>query len=169
MLLVSWMNGQSETSERYEKRTRVACAAEELYDWHLAEGAFEELNPPWEPVTVSNRPDGDLFEGCTIRLRIGRWPFRIQWVARHEGFVAGRSFRDVQEAGPFRLWRHTHQFEPISASSCWMVDSIEYRFPLHAVAKFIAGPFVRRKLERMFTYRHERLLARFGGIDVSDV
>ena len=64
-------------------------------------------------------------------------------------------FRDSQIKGPFALWRHTHSFYPDGPSACYLEDRVEYALPLGALGKFIAGRFIRRKLDRLFSYRHE--------------
>jgi ligand-binding SRPBCC domain-containing protein len=64
-------------------------------------------------------------------------------------------FRDIQIKGPFALWRHTHRFEPDGASACYLEDRVEYALPMGALGAMVAGRFVRRKLDRLFAYRHE--------------
>jgi ligand-binding SRPBCC domain-containing protein len=64
-------------------------------------------------------------------------------------------FRDRQIKGPFAAWQHTHSFEPDSPFACYLEDRVEYALPMGALGKIFAGRFVRRKLDRLFSYRHE--------------
>ena len=64
-------------------------------------------------------------------------------------------FRDEQIKGPFASWQHTHIFEPAGPSACYLEDRVEYSVPLGVLGRMVAGRFVRRKIERLFAYRHE--------------
>jgi len=132
----------------------MPVSARELFDWHARPGAFERLTPPFDRARVVARSGGPgIAQGSTVTLRVGAGPFSMRWVARHEAVEDGRSFRDVQERGPFRLWRHTHRFERRDEGSV-LEDDVEYALPLGALGRLLGGRAVRRKLERMFAYRH---------------
>jgi ligand-binding SRPBCC domain-containing protein len=64
-------------------------------------------------------------------------------------------FRDSQTRGPFASWRHTHIFEPDGPSACYLEDCVEYDLPLGTLGRLVAGRLIRRKLDRLFSYRHE--------------
>jgi uncharacterized protein (TIGR01777 family) len=137
---------------RFFARSQIDASPEEVYAWHLRPGALQRLLPPWERVEVLGAPRG-IEDGARVVLRVTRGPFRNRWVARHDGFVEGRQFRDVQESGPFDQWRHTHRFDPAPGGVTCLEDRIEYTIPGGVFGAAAAG-FVRRGLERMFRYRH---------------
>ncbi|MGH9774358.1 MAG: SRPBCC family protein [Candidatus Acidiferrales bacterium] len=145
-------------SETFSKRSRIQVSAEELFRWHAQPGALERLTPPWEPVEVLERAP-NLYDGSRGVMLVHVGPFRVRWVFEHSGYIEGRQFRDVQLSGPFRKWQHTHLFIPDGPRACWLEDRIEYDFPLGFVGKILGGGFVRRKLERLFEYRHRTTLA----------
>lgn len=137
----------------FEKRTRIRASAERLWDWHAAPGALERLTPPWEAVTIED-PGGGIADGSRVVLLVGNVPFRQRWVAEHRRVEPGRGFMDVQVRGPFRRWEHEHTFEPDGADASILTDRIEYELPGGRLGAWLAGSFVRRKLERMFAWRH---------------
>ena len=139
---------------RFVRRSRVAAGASELFAWHGRPGAFERLTPPWEPVEVIHRT-GTIRDGDRIVLAMRAGPFRLRWIAEHRDFQEGRRFRDVQIRGPFRRWEHTHEMIPDGPQASTLEDRIEYELPLSPLSDWAAGAIVRRKLDRMFTYRHE--------------
>ena len=145
----------------FVKRSRLPVSAERAFGWHAAPGALEALTPPWEPVEIVERTGG-IADGARVVLRIGRRPFRLRWIAVHSGFIAGRQFRDVQISGPFARWEHTHRFEPDGADACWLEDRVEYKLPLGPVGELFGRTLVRRKLERLFEYRHAATLKHLG-------
>ena len=64
-------------------------------------------------------------------------------------------FQDRQVSGPFARWEHTHTMDPDDRGGTVLVDHIEYELPLGALGRLGGGWYVRRKLERLFTFRHE--------------
>ena len=78
-----------------------------------------------------------------------------------DGAVPGRRFRDTQVEGPFARWIHTHSFEP-DGDGAILEDRIDWSLPGGAIANALLGGFVRRKLRRMFEYRHGVIAEAFG-------
>ncbi|MCG6921347.1 MAG: TIGR01777 family oxidoreductase [Acidobacteria bacterium] len=140
------------TRQVFRRRSRLEAPAEEVFRWHARPGAFERLNPPWEPAEVSAHTGGIEEEGSRVVLRVG--PLRQRWVAEHYGCRPGREFRDRQISGPFAFWQHVHRMEPDGASASFLEDEIEYALPGGAAGDLVGGGLVRSILERMFTYRH---------------
>jgi ligand-binding SRPBCC domain-containing protein len=131
----------------------IDASSERVFAFHESPGALERLTPPWEPVELIERP-ANIRDGARAVLRVGPWPFRMLWVLEHRGYIAGRQFSDVQISGPFRSWKHTHSMTPLSPSACLLEDRIEYQLPLGALGDFLGGWYVRRKLHRLFDFRH---------------
>ncbi|MCW2928460.1 MAG: cyclase [Thermoleophilia bacterium] len=133
----------------------IQAPAEAVFAWHLRDGAFEDLVPPWDGTRVEER-SGRL-EDNSMRVVLSvpvLGPIRQRWTIRHEGFVAGRSFTDVMERGPFPKWRHTHLVTPVDADTCRLTDSIDYELPLGRLGELGGARMVRRRLEKTFEYRH---------------
>ena len=133
--------------------SRIEAPAERVFAFHESPGALQRLTPPWEPVEFIERPP-NIKDGARAILRVGPWPFRVRWVLEHRGYVAGREFSDVQVSGPFRSWKHTHRMTPLGPSACTLEDRIEYQPPLGALGDLVAGWSMRRKLTRLFEFRH---------------
>jgi uncharacterized protein len=87
-----------------------------------------------------------------IRLRVG--PFVQTWAPKHAACEPGRMFRDVMVAGPFRRWEHTHLFIPDGQNKSWLEDRVEYEFPLGWFGKLVGRAYTKRRLSRMFAWRH---------------
>ena len=136
----------------FERSSIINAPASEVRAWHFRKGAFEKLSPPWEKANVIESP-GELKDGARAVIEVGMGPIKQRWVAVHE--ITEDGFIDRQEEGPFAFWEHHHRFLPVDDESCRLVDSIQYRLPFGFLGKVFGGPLVRRKLDRMFTYRHE--------------
>ncbi|GIX49643.1 MAG: hypothetical protein KatS3mg131_3854 [Candidatus Tectimicrobiota bacterium] len=137
----------------FVRRTRLPAAAEDAFRWHACPDALARLAPPWLPVTVLSR-SGGLEDGARVVLGLRRGPVHWRWVAEHRDCLPGRQFCDVQVAGPFAFWEHTHRFEPAGPEACILEDRIRYRLPFGPGGQLLAGWLVERQLARLFAYRH---------------
>lgn len=146
----------------FVRRSPMPVSAESLYRWHERPGAFERLTPPWESVRVAARTAADgraseaggIEDGSRVVLRLGAGPLAPRWVAEHRDVRPGRSFRDVQVAGPFALWEHEHRMVPDGPESSFLEDRVTWAPPGRALGRAVAGPIVVSRLERLFTWRH---------------
>jgi ligand-binding SRPBCC domain-containing protein len=138
----------------YEKRTRIAAPAELVFAFHDRPEALTLLIPPWEPARVVEKTPGlDVGVRAIVEVRVKGTVHRL--VAEHTACEQGRMFQDTLREGPFRKWVHTHTMEPDGEGASWLTDHIEYELPLGVVADLAVGWFVKRRMERMFAYRHE--------------
>lgn len=141
----------------FSKSSEIQACARDVFAWHQTPNALRTLIPPWEKVTVEQAPvslaDGAL---AVLVLRVG--PFKLRWVARHRDFIdrgeQGGEFTDEQVSGPFASWVHRHAVRATGSTSCVLEDRIEYAVPLGRLGEALAGWHVRKKLARMFHYRH---------------
>ena len=137
----------------FTARSKIDSPAVDVFRWHEEPGALERLTPPWEPVEIEQRPPG-IRDGDRGILRVRLGPFKIRWVLEHRDYIEGRQFRDVQISGPFRAWQHTHSFTPDGPQASMLEDRIEYTLPMGFLGALFGNWFVRRKLRRLFEYRH---------------
>ena len=75
--------------------------------------------------------------GALIEYRLALHRVPVRWLTRIEEWEPGRSFVDAQIRGPYRLWHHTHTFEP-AAGGTLMRDRVRYALPLGPLGE--AGP-----------------------------
>jgi ligand-binding SRPBCC domain-containing protein len=140
--------------EHFRKESIIAAPAQLVFSWHETADAFEKLTPPWERARIVERSAPGIKSGTRIVIETSVGPFKFRWVATHTAHEPGRMFRDEQMTGPFRVWVHTHIVEPQSPHTSVLVDDIRYQLRLGFVGKCLGGWWVRRKLERLFHYRH---------------
>jgi uncharacterized protein (TIGR01777 family) len=138
---------------QFEKRSRIPAPASRVFDWHMRPGAFERLNAPWEQVQVISR-QGGIDDGGQVTLRVPvLGPFKQIWVSRHQAFIPGTQFQDVQLRGPFASLVHSHRVEPDGPDACYLIDHLEYQLPFEPLGA-IGKNLVQNKLKRVFDYRH---------------
>ena len=142
------------TPERFVFRSTMPVSADEVFRWHARPGAFERLTPPWEKVRMLERRGG-IEDGAEAVIEMRAGGRRRRWVARHHGNAPGRQFCDTQVEGPFARWEHCHRFLPGGPSQSWLEDDVEYALPLGRLGNWLGGAFVRKKLQRLFCFRHQ--------------
>jgi uncharacterized protein len=132
----------------------MPASADVVYAWHARADALTRLTPPWENTRIveSNGTIEQPGSRVKIRLRVG--PFSQTWTSEHTACEPGRMFRDVMVDGPFRLWEHTHLFISDGQNRSWLEDRVNYEFPLGWFGKLVGGAYTRRRLSRMFVWRH---------------
>lgn len=140
-------------TQLFIKRSRFDAPVEAVFGWHAQPGAFMKLKPPWERIELVEE-SGGIQDGARVVLHIYAGPLSIRWVALHKGYIENRRFQDVQVEGPFAKWEHTHLFEPDGPAACYLEDRVEYALPFGWLGRLAAGALTRRKLRRLFEYRH---------------
>ena len=154
----------------FSKSTQMSVSASALYDWHASGGAFERLMPSWETMSVDEwrggidtrslsvaEQWGDISKGAQIGIRLKKGPLALKWNAKHTESVPGELFVDKQLSGPFAHWEHRHAFSTIDDQTSMLKDSVSYRLPLEPLSRLVL-PWVKKQLEAMFAFRHQRTL-----------
>ena len=113
---------------------------------------LQRLTPPWLQFSIRTPMPVEMREGLEIEYRIRLYGVPMRWRSRIDIWEPRQRFVDRQLAGPYLWWRHEHRFVP-SGDATRVIDDVEY-VPR---AAWIAGRFVRRDLDRIFTYRQHTL------------
>lgn len=138
----------------FEKRSRIKASPATVFAFHEQAGALEKLLPPWETARVIER-QGGLETGARVVLETKIGPVTQRMIAVHTAYEKGRMFQDTIVKGPFSKWIHTHTMEPDGEGGTWLIDHIEYELPMGPLGALFGGGFARKKLEKMFEFRHE--------------
>lgn len=147
--------------QRFSKQSEIAAQPSAVFSWHEQPGIVERLTPPWERVEVLEHASG-LRVGSRVVFKIHTGPFSRLWVAEHTEYHPPNLFADIQRQGPFAYWYHRHRFEPTSRGTTLMTDEVDYALPMGWLGELVAGSFTRKKLERMFDYRHQVVAKQFA-------
>lgn len=140
-------------NQQVEHQSPMPVPAGELFAWHTRPGAVRRLMPPWDPAEIVEEASAiENGSRTTFRVKIG--PFTKRWIAEHEAVEPPHRFSDRMVEGPFAAWRHTHEAVPRGPAASTLVDRITYRPPLGVLGRLLGGGLIRRKLERLFRYRH---------------
>ena len=140
--------------QRYVKESRIAAPPAVVFAFHESPDALQKLTPPWEKMEVVES-DGSLRPGSRVVLVSRLGLLSLRWVAIHTEYDPPTQFADVQESGPFAWWYHRHRMTDDGRGGTVLRDEVEYLIPLGRIGRWLGGRLVRRKLDKMFAYRHE--------------
>jgi ligand-binding SRPBCC domain-containing protein len=120
------------------------------------------MTPPWLRFLITTPSPIVMREGARIdyRLRVRGLPMR--WRTRIARWEPPNFFSDEQEKGPYRLWRHTHSFAGVDGGT-QIGDHVEFLVRGGFLAPLISRWFVEGDVQRIFRYRLQRIVERFGG------
>ncbi len=96
-----------------------------------------------------------------IRYRLRLHGFPVRWLTRIEQWDPHRRFADLQLRGPYRYWRHIHEFEPDGGGTL-MRDTVRYAMRAGPLGSLAHEAFVAADLARIFDYRREQIALEFG-------
>jgi len=120
-----------------------------------------ELKAPPAHGLARNIPLAGAGTAIIVSVRVLPFlPLRAPWVARIVEFEWNHHFVDIQEKGPFKSWRHRHQFAAgvrNGVAGTLVSDAVEYEIgfgPLGAVAQKL---LVSHQLQETFAHRQKIL------------
>ncbi len=136
--------------------TIVPAPLDQAFAFFADAANLERLTPPWVGFHIRTPLPVVMREGAIIDYRIAVRGLPIPWRTRIDVWEPGVRFVDRQVAGPYRWWRHEHQFETDSRGTR-VFDTIE--FVPRAAA--LTSRLVMAHVERIFDYRRLMLLEHF--------
>jgi ligand-binding SRPBCC domain-containing protein len=128
--------------------------------WHFFSSAknLARITPPELDFNILTQlDDKDIYPGMlidyTVRPLFGiplHWQTKI-WKINKPGM-----FTDKQLKGPYKIWEHTHHFVQ-KGKGVLMKDEVKYVLPFGFIGTIVHSLIVRKKIERIFSYRKEVL------------
>lgn len=144
-----------------QRQQFIRAPLDDVFDFFSNAHNLERITPGWLRFRVLTEDPILMGPGARIRYRLRIAGLPVGWDTRITSWEPGRSFVDRQERGPYRLWIHTHSFEPI-AGGVLMGDSVRYALPFGPLGRLAHALWVRGALAQIFDYRFERITQLFG-------
>lgn len=129
---------------------------EEVFAFFADAANLERLTPPWLHFRILN-PHIVIARGALIDYRLKIHGVPLRWQSEISRWDPPRTFVDEQRKGPYRRWAHTHTFEE-ERGGTRVGDSVEFEVPF----EWIAGRFVMRDVQAIFTFREQALSTIFA-------
>jgi ligand-binding SRPBCC domain-containing protein len=142
------------------REQRLPGPPDEVFPFFADAGNLEAITPPLLRFRVVSPQPIEMRVGTLIEYRLRLRGLPVRWLTRIEEWVPGERFVDTQLAGPYRLWHHTHEFEPDGGGATLMRDVVRYALPAWPLGELAHRLLVRRLLERIFAFRRAEVARR---------
>lgn len=143
---------------RFQADIFLPRSLEEVFSFFSDARNLETLTPPWLHFEILTPTPVEMGAGTMIDYRLRLHGLPLRWRSEVTLWEPPQRFVDEQRRGPYRLWIHEHTFAPGDGGT-WVRDRIDYAIWGGA---FVQRLLVAPDLERIFDYRHKRLLELFG-------
>jgi ligand-binding SRPBCC domain-containing protein len=120
-----------------------------------------EITPAWLGFRILTPGPIRMEPGAKISYRLRVHGIPVRWTTEIREWQPPHRFVDVQLAGPYALWHHTHRFEALDGGTR-MRDTVRYRVPFGPLGRLMNTLLVRRDVQQIFDYRRKRILELFG-------
>ncbi|BCW20092.1 hypothetical protein NtRootA9_28000 [Arthrobacter sp. NtRootA9] len=141
-------------------RTWSALPVEELFDLARSIDLHVDSQQKSGERAVGGVTEGLIGEGQEVAWRAKHFWVPLTMTSRVTSFDFPRSFTDEQVRGPFKAFRHVHEFAPAATGSL-MTDRVEFTAPLGVLGRAVERLVLAGYLERLIRDRG-RFLAGAG-------
>lgn len=147
--------------QRLEREQVVRRPLREVFEFFVRAENLERITPPWLRFRMLTPEPIEMGVGTLIDYRLRLHGLPLRWTSRIELWEEEHRFVDEQLHGPYRFWRHRHEFVPVGGGTC-VRDRVEHALPRGAVGGLLGLPVVRRDLVRIFDYRRDTVARLLG-------
>ncbi len=118
---------------------------------------LNDITPPDLDFKIISHVPEEMYNGLIIEYLITLPLFGPQkWVTEIKHIQPFHSFVDEQRLGPYKFWYHYHQIEEDNGR-IKSIDLVYYQPPYGQIGKILHALYIRKNLERIFTYRRAKL------------
>jgi ligand-binding SRPBCC domain-containing protein len=140
---------------RLRREQLLPCPLDKAFAFFSQAENLEAITPPFLHFRIAS-PAAAIEEGAVIDYRLRMFGFPMRWRSRIDEFQPPRRFIDVQVIGPYKTWRHVHEFQA-AGDETLMTDTIDYAVGWGPAGSLAHSLFVRRTLARIFDYRRRQI------------
>lgn len=134
----------------------IPLPVDEVFAFFAEPANLEAITPNWLRFQIRTPEPIRMEAGSLIRYAL-RWRgLPMSWTTRIEKWDPPHGFVDAQLRGPYRLWEHTHDFEPVEGGTLAR-DVVRYAIPFGFLGRLARAGWVRADLEAIFDYRAQRV------------
>jgi ligand-binding SRPBCC domain-containing protein len=140
----------------FECITRTDMPRSTLFDLARSVDAHKDSMAKSREEAVSGVTSGLISLGEEVTWRAWHFGVPLQMRSRMTEKQSPDYFVDEQVKGPFRRFRHVHEFHQDSAGTT-MVDRIEFEAPFGPIGRLVEKLVLARYLQRLIETRNEHL------------
>jgi hypothetical protein len=146
---------------------------DEVFPFFADARNLERLTPPFLRFRIVGMSAPEIGAGTLIdyRLRIRGVP--VGWRTRIARWDPPGAFVDEQVEGPYRRWRHLHEFDEALGGGTWLRDRVDFVVPAHGLLSALGRrlpdrlsplAWIERDVRAIFEYRQRVIADLFGAL-----
>ncbi|WP_316818269.1 SRPBCC family protein [Pedobacter nyackensis] len=145
-----------------KREQQLYCDIQTAWDFFSSPHNLSRITPKeMDFVVLSDLPEEDIYKGMIIDYTVSPvLGIPLKWRTQITAVNYQKSFTDFQKKGPYKLWRHHHEFIP-NQNGVLMVDTVDYELPFGIIGKMVHSLMVKKKLKHIFDHRYQVLEALF--------
>ena len=130
---------------------------DKAWDFFSSPGNLNLITPENMRFTIKTELPEKIFTGLLISYKVSPAPLvRFNWTTKNTDVTEPFYFIDEQIRGPYKIWRHEHQFREINGGVL-MTDIVTYEIGKSFLGWLAGKLFVHRKVREIFDYRYAKL------------
>ncbi|MCB0411272.1 MAG: DUF1731 domain-containing protein, partial [Bdellovibrionales bacterium] len=134
---------------------------EGVFPFFESESNLEVITPPWLKFKVLKKSTEQIQKGTLIDYELRLRGLPLHWRTEITDWKQNERFVDEQVRGPYDKWHHVHEFETLGVGTL-LRDRVTYKVPIGVLGRWVAGPFVKNDVEKIFSYRQKVIYQKFG-------
>lgn len=144
-----------------KREQRLARPLASVFDFFQRPENLATITPPWLRFLMLTPSPVTMRRDLELDYRIRPFGIRLRWTSRITEYDPPRRFVDEQIRGPYRRWRHVHEFIDEGATTV-VRDEVTYELPFGPLGWLVDVIYVRWSLKAIFDYR-ERVIREMLG------
>lgn len=140
------------------REQQLSCDIKTAWSFFSAANNLRIITPPEMNFTVLTKLKNDnIFEGMLINYTVAPLlKIPLKWQTEITQVDNGKSFTDFQKKGPYKLWKHYHEFVE-NEKGVLIKDTVKYELHFGFLGEIVHRIFVRKKLKNIFSFREQVL------------
>ena len=148
---------------RLYREQQLNCDIETAWKFFSSANNLAVITPKDMNFTVLTKLQNDeIYKGMLIDYTVSPiLKIPMKWQTQITQVDFQKSFTDFQQKGPYKLWKHYHEFIP-NENGVLIKDTVSYELPMGFLGEIAHQLFVKSKLKSIFDFRHEILEMMFN-------
>jgi ligand-binding SRPBCC domain-containing protein len=143
----------------FRREQRLTRPPEAVFPFFADARNLEAITPALLSFRLVTPEPIEMRVGTFIQYALRLHGMPVRWDTLIQDWRPPHRFVDVQVRGPYRLWHHTHELEPLGGGATLMRDTVRYAIGFGPLGELARRALVLRDLEAIFAFRAERVPA----------
>ncbi|MBS1586143.1 MAG: SRPBCC family protein [Bacteroidetes bacterium] len=139
------------------RQQQIPADINTVWDFFATADNLQLITPQDMNFRILAGADGPIRKGQIIKYKVAPlFNMPLSWTTEITKVEYLSCFVDEQLHGPYKLWRHRHDFRP-NALGVLMTDTVTYVMPFGILGSLAHATLVKRRLHNIFDYRYRQI------------